>query len=376
MTGRDDYYKTLGVDRKAGADAIRKAYRRLARKHHPDVNPGDKSAEDRFKKITEANDVLSDPKKRQMYDRVGYYAEAGPQPGPGGAQGGRPVDFSGFDFGDLLGSEGGTGGFRDVFSQFFRRGEGEKPAAERGSDLEYHVPIGFWDAIRGTTVRLNATRHKPCPTCHGKGTSGREVTCPECNGAGSTTKMMANMRFTGPCPRCRGAGRSQDVCPGCHGEGRRAESEPLEVRIPAGVQDGFRVRVPGKGNAGASGGPSGDLYIITKVAPHPFFERRGDDIYTAVPVTVSEAALGAKIEVPTIDQNRALLKIPPGTACGQKFRLREKGVTSIKTGRRGDQYVEVRVQVPRLADERSKEILRELARLNPENPREDLYRQL
>jgi molecular chaperone DnaJ len=188
--------------------------------------------------------------------------------------------------------------------------------------------------------------------------------------------MMANMRFTGPCPRCRGAGRSQDVCPGCHGEGRRAESEPLEVRIPAGVQDGFRVRVPAKGNAGASGGPSGDLYIITKVTPHPFFERRGDDIYTAVPVTISEAALGAKIEVPTIDQNRALLKIPPGTACGQKFRLREKGVASIKTGRRGDQYVEVRVQVPRLADERSKEILRELARLNPENPRDDLYRQL
>jgi molecular chaperone DnaJ len=376
MTGRDDYYKTLGVDRKADAEAVRKAYRRLARKHHPDVNPGDKSAEERFKRIAEAYEVLSDPKKRQMYDRVGYYAEAGPQPGPGGAHAGRPVDFSGFDFGDWLGSETGTGGFRDIFSQFVRRGEGEKPAAERGSDLEYHVPVGFWDAIRGTTVRLNATRHKPCPTCHGKGTSGREVTCPECNGAGSTTKMMANMRFTGPCPRCRGAGRSQDVCPGCHGEGRRAESEPLEVRIPAGVQDGFRVRVPAKGNAGASGGPSGDLYIITKVAPHPFFERRGDDIHTAVPVTVSEAALGAKIEVPTIDQNRALLKIPPGTAGGQKFRLREKGVASIKTGRRGDQYVEVRVQVPRLADERSKEILRELARLNPENPRDDLYRQL
>jgi molecular chaperone DnaJ len=376
MTGRDDYYKTLGVDRKASAEAIRKAYRRLARKCHPDVNPGDQSAEERFKRITEAYDVLSDSKKRQMYDRLGYYAETGPQPGPGGAPGGRPVDFSGFDFGDWLGSESSTGGFRDIFSQFFRRGEAGKPAAERGSDLEYHVPIGFWDAIRGTTVRLNATRHKPCPTCHGQGTSGREGICPECNGAGTTTKMMANMRFTGPCPRCRGAGRSQDICPGCHGEGRRAESEPLEVRIPAGVQDGFRVRVAGKGNAGAGGGPSGDLYIITDVAPHPFFERRGDDIHTAVPVTVSEAALGAKIEVPTIDQSRALLKIPPGTACGQKFRLREKGVTSIKTGRRGDQYVEVRVQVPRLADERSKEILRELAKLNPQNPRDDLYRQL
>lgn len=376
MTGRDDYYKTLGVDRKAGAEAIRKAYRRLARKHHPDVNPGDKSAEERFKRITEAYEVLSDPQKRQMYDRLGYYAEAGPQAGPAGAYAGRPVDFSGFDFGDWPGPESGAGGFRDIFSQFFRRGEAEKTAAERGSDLEYHAPIGFWDAIRGTTVRLNVTRQKPCPTCQGKGSSGREGICRECNGAGSTTKLMANMRFTGPCPRCRGTGRSQDLCPSCHGEGRRSEAESLEVRIPAGVQDGFRVRVAGKGNAGSDGGPSGDLYIITKVAPHPFFERRGDDIHTTVPITISEAALGAKIEVPTIDQSRALLRIPPGTASGQKFRLREKGVTSLKTGHRGDQYVEVHVEVPHLADERSKEILRELAKLNPENPRSDLYRQV
>lgn len=374
MTGRDDYYQTLGVDRKASAEAIRKAYRRLARKHHPDVNPGDKTAEERFKRITEAYEVLSDPKKRQMYDRLGYYSEAGPQAGPAGARGGRPVDFGGFDW--LGGSEGGAGGFRDIFSQFFRRGETEPPRPDRGSDLEYHVQIGFWEAIRGTTARLSVMRQKPCPSCQGKGGTGREMTCPECKGAGSTTKMMANMRFTGPCPRCRGTGRSQDLCPSCHGEGLRSEPESLEVRIPPGVQDGFRVRVAGKGNAGQNGGPSGDLYIITKVAPHPFFERRGDDIYTAIPITVSEAALGAKIEVPTIDQSRALLRIPPGTAGGQKFRLREKGVTSLKTGRRGDQYVEVQVHVPRLADERSKEILRELARLNPENPRSDLYRQL
>jgi len=376
MTGRDDYYQTLGVNRKASAEAIRKAYRRLARKHHPDVNPGDKAAEERFKKVTEAHEVLSEPKKREMYDRMGYYAETGPHPGPAGSRAQRPVDFSGFDFSDWPGAESGAGGFRDVFSQFFRRAEPEQPRPERGSDLEYHVQIGFWDAIRGTTVRLNVMRQRPCPSCQGNGGTGREITCPECKGAGNTTKMMANMRFTGPCPRCRGTGRAQDLCPSCQGEGRRPESEALEVRIPAGVQDGFRVRIAGKGNAGQSGAPSGDLYIITKVAPHPFFERRGDDIYTLVPVTVSEAALGAKIEVPTIDQSRALLRIPPGTASGQKFRLREKGVTSLKTGRRGDQYVEVQVQVPRLADERSKEILRELARLNPENPRSDLYRQL
>jgi molecular chaperone DnaJ len=379
MAVRNDYYETLGVDRKATADAIRKAYRRLARKHHPDVNPGDKGAEDRFKKITEAYDVLGDVKKRQVYDRLGYYSEAGAQAGPPtGGQGGRPVDFGGFDFSDVFSDEtgGGAGGLRDVFSQFFRRGETEQEAHQRGSDLEYHVPIGFWDSIRGTTVRVAVTRHKPCPTCGGKGASGKEGTCPECNGSGSTTRMMANMRFTGPCPRCRGTGRAQDVCPTCHGEGRRTETETLAVAVPPGVQDGSRVRVAGKGNAGRGGGPNGDLYVIPKVATHPFFERRGDDIYTAVPVTVSEAALGAKIPVPTIDQNRALLRIPPGTACGQKFRLREKGVTSLKTGRRGDQYVEVRTQVPRVADERSKEILRELAKLNPEDPRAELYKQL
>ena len=376
MTGKNDYYQALGVDRKASAEAIRKAYRRLARKHHPDLNPGDKSAEERFKKITEANEVLSDPKKRQMYDRYGYYSESGPPAGPRHA--GRPVDFSGFDFSDLAGHEAGTGGFRDIFSQFFRRGETE-PAGrdhpERGSDLEYQVQIGFWDAIRGTAARLTVLRQKTCPSCHGKGSSGREMTCPECQGTGASARVIGNMRFSGPCSRCQGSGRARDLCTSCGGEGRQAESESLDVRIPAGVQDGFRVRVAGKGNAGKSGGPGGDLYIITKVVPHPFFERRGDDIYTTIPITVSEAALGAKIEVPTIDQTRAMLRVPPGTASGQKFRLREKGVTSLRTGRRGDQYVEVRVQVPKVADERSKAILRELAALNPENPRSDLYRQ-
>lgn len=374
MTSKHDYYETLGVNRKASTEVIRKAYRRLARKHHPDVNPGDKSAEESFKKITEAYDILSDPKKRQMYDRLGYYSDAGPQADPFGGRSGRPVDFGGFDFSDLFGPETGrsAGGIRDVFSQFFRRGETERPAVEHGSDLEYHLPIAFWDSIRGATVRVTISRHKACPACSGKGTSGREVICPECKGSGNSTKMMGNMRFTAPCGRCGGAGRSRDVCPSCRGQGRRSESETIAVPIPAGVQDGSRVRVAGKGNAGR-GGPNGDLYIIPKVAPNPFFERRGNDIHTTVPITVSEAALGTKIEVPTIHQNRALLRIPPGTACGQKFRLREKGVASLKTGRRGDQYVEVVVKVPRVADERSKEILRELAELNPDDPRTEIY---
>lgn len=378
MMGKDDFYQVLGVGRKASPEEIRKAYRRLARKCHPDVNPGDKGAEERFKKISEAYEVLGDPKKRQMYDRVGYYQDLGGATAPAGGRGTRPVDFSGFDFTDWVGTdpEAGHTSFRDLFSQFFRRSEPPEAQPEPGSDLEYQVHIGFWEAIRGSTARLNVMRFQSCSACHGMGGAGQEKTCPDCDGSGTTTRMMESMRFNVPCSRCRGKGRTRNLCYSCGGEGRRSESESLDIRIPAGVQDGFRVRVPGKGSAGKFGSPSGDLYLITKVDPHPFFERRGDDIHTVIPVTVTEAALGAKVEVPTVDQNRALLRIPPGTVSGQKFRLREKGVASLKTGKRGDQYVEVRVHVPKVADERSKAILRELAHLNPEDPRAEIYRQV
>lgn len=379
MATKSDYYQVLGVGRKASAEEIRKAYRKLARKHHPDVNPGDKSAEDKFKRLSEAYDVLSDPKKRQIYDRLGYYSDAAANategfPGTGGGR--RPVDFSGFDFTEFPGATGEAGGgsFRDIFSSIFSREEPGEVPQEMGSDLEYQTTIGFWDAIRGTTVRLHINRYRGCAVCQGKGGVGQETVCPECKGSGASTKAMGAMRFSVTCPRCRGKGRLIQACPACGGEGRRAETEQLDVRIPAGVQDGFRVRVAGKGNAGRRGTHTGDLYIITRVAAHPFFDRRGDDIHTVVPINISEAALGAKIEVPTIDDGRATLKIPPGTVSNQRFRLRERGVQSVKTGQRGDQYVEVRIVTPRVADERSKEILRELARLNPENPREQIYR--
>jgi molecular chaperone DnaJ len=290
------------------------------------------------------------------------------------------VDFSGFDFTEWPGSQGESGptSFRDIFSQFFHRDDAGEEAAyaePSGGDLEYQAHIPFWDAIRGATVRLSVPRFQTCPVCKGAGGTGPEIVCPECKGTGQSNKAMGGMRFSVRCPRCQGKGRTRQICSACGGEGRRSVTEQLEIRIPPGVQDGFRVRVAGKGNVGRHGGPSGDLYIITKVTPHPFFERRGDDIHTVIPITVSEAALGAKVEVPTIDRSRALLKIPPGTSSGQRFRLREKGVQSLKTGQRGDQYVEVRVQVPRVADERSKAILKELAHLNPANPREDIYRQ-
>jgi molecular chaperone DnaJ len=380
MAGKTDYYQILGVGRKASAEEIRKAYRKLARKHHPDVNPGDQAAEEKFKKLSEANDVLSDPKKRQVYDRLGYYSDAAAQaaeahPGAGGGR--RPVDFSGFDFTEFPGAGGDAGGssFRDIFSNIFSREEPVEAPAEMGTDLEYQTTIGFWDAIRGTTVRLHINRYRACAVCHGKGGVGQETVCPECKGTGAGTKAMGAMRFNVTCPRCHGKGRLIQSCSACNGEGRRAETEQLDVRIPPGVQDGFRVRVAGKGNTGRRGTHTGDLYIITRVAGHPFFVRHGDDIQTVVPISISEATLGAKIEVPTIDDARSTVKIPPGTASGQRFRLREKGVQSAKTGHRGDQYVEVRIVTPKLADERSKEILRELARLNPENPREQIYRE-
>ncbi len=380
MTGREDFYHLLGVGRKATVDELRKAYRRLARKYHPDVNPGDKKAEDHFKKISAAYDVLGDPKKRKVYDRMGYYQETGGSTAPGGQQGARPVDFSGFDFSDMAGggarARAGASGFRDIFSQVFRQQDAREAYQEPGTDLEYQVQIGFWEAIRGTRIHLTINRFRTCSTCRGQGGTGAEGPCPECKGEGSATRQMGTMQFSVPCARCGGKGRSRKICTACGGDGRRAHPEKLNVAIPAGVPDGLRVRVPAKGNTGPHGGPPGDFYVVVQVKPHPFFERRGDSIYTVVPVTITEASLGTKIEIPTIDRKRALLKIPPGTVAGQKFRLQEKGVQSLRTGKRGDQFVVVRLHVPKIADERSKEILRELARLNPDDPREEIYRNL
>lgn len=390
----NDYYKTLGVDRSASQDEIRKVYRRLARKYHPDLNPGDKSAEERFRQVQEAYDILSDPKKRQMYDQFGYYSEHGPQPGAG--QSGPGMGFEGFDFGDLFGRAGAAGGrtgaapgadrgdfsFHDIFSNLFggRTGRGGRPAAavpEKGADLEYALNIDFWQAIRGTQISLNINRQEVCSACGGTGGAGTgNMTCPECNGTGNVTQVAGAMRFSLTCPRCGGAGRLASVCPVCHGDGRVPRQDQVEVRIPPGVQTGSRLRVPGKGNAGTMGAPAGDLYITVRVEPHPFFHREGDNIEIRVPVTVTEAGLGAKIEVPTIDGGRALLKIPPGTQSGQRFRMREKGVFNSRKNTRGDQIVEVVVQPPKVRDERTKEILRELAKLNPEDPRADMWKQV
>jgi len=375
-TTKQDYYEVLGVSKKTPLKEIRQAYRKLARKYHPDLNPGDKSSEDKFKQVQEAYDVLSDAKKRQMYDQYGFYSDAGPGPaagGPGQNPAGQ-VDFSGFDFGGA----GGTS-FRDLFSQFFggRGGGGVEyggPDEEPGSDLEYRMEIGFWDAVRGAVKKITVTRLDTCSVCHGTGAIGNsQQVCPDCGGTGQQTRSSGNMRFNVTCPRCGGSGRLRTVCKTCNGEGRVRRSETLDIRIPVGMQTGSRVRIPAKGNAGTHGAAPGDLYIILDVQPHPFFERRGDDIYTRVPITVSEAALGAKIEVPTID-GRTMLRVPPGSSSGRMLRLREKGAPNARTPKhRGDQYVELQIAVPDAVDERVRNLLKELSELAPEDPRNDLF---
>ena len=377
-TTKQDYYELLGVPRKAGAKDIRAAFRKLARKYHPDLNPGDKSAEERFKQLQEAYDILSDPKKRQMYDERGFYSDnfnpgAAPPRGGGGGDSDVNFDFGGFDFGGG-GTEGGGGNFRDLFSQFFRGGRGTavEPEREAGGDLEYQIEIDFWDAVRGAVKKLQITRLDTCETCHGTGAIGSPQTCPVCNGSGTIQQAAGKMRFNVPCTRCGGTGKIRTPCPTCGGEGRVRKTETIEVRIPPGIASGARLRVPSKGNAGTMGAAAGDLYLRVEVRPHSFFERRGNDLYTEVPVTVSEATLGAKIEVPTID-GRSLVRIPPGTNCGSTLRLREKGVPNARTGTRGDQYVEIQVVVPKPTDERVRKLMKELEEVEPGDPRKDLF---
>ena len=384
-TTKTDYYELLGVARKASVKDIRAAYRKLARKYHPDLNPGDKSAEEKFKQIQEAYEVLSDTKKRQMYDQFGFNVPGpggGPPPGAGGYGGVSPedihFDFGGFDFGGgAPGQAGGGGNFRDIFSQFFRGATAaQQPVREHepGTDLEYQIDITFAEAMRGTVKKLSFTRLDVCNVCHGNGFErGEEKTCPTCGGTGRVTQTGGKMRFQVTCSRCGGTGKLRTLCRNCGGEGRVQRVDTLDVRIPPGAQTGSRVRVAGRGNAGVQGGPPGDLYIIMNVQPHPFFDRRGDDLYTQVPITVTEASLGAKVEVPTID-GRSQVRIPPGTNSGTKLRLREKGAPSARQqGKRGDQIVEVQVVVPKPEDERVRTLLKDLAKLEPADPRTEIF---
>ena len=374
---KEDFYKILGVKRDAKPDEIKKAYRRLARKYHPDVNPGDKAAEERFKQMSEAFDVLSDPKKRAVYDRFGQYSEnladaAARGAGPGYTQG-TPFDFSGFDWGSTA-TSGGSSSFRDIFADLFGAGKVERepprPQPQRGADIEMPLSISFEEAITGLTTNITVSRSEQCPRCHGAGdTGGALTTCQTCKGTGQVQRAGGRLRFAQECPDCSGTGKRRPPCAVCHGKGTVPKTETVKVRIPAGVDTGSRVRIPGKGEGGRLGAPPGDLFIITNVGRHQHFTRKGDNIYVIVPITVPEAALGAKIEVPTVS-GKAQLRIPPGTQSGQKFRLRRRGAPSLRDATaHGDQFVEVQVVLPKVISEETKDLLRRYAQMNAENPR-------
>ena len=361
-----ELYVILGLLRGASVNEIKRAYRRLARKYHPDINPGDHAAEEHFKGISEAYDVLSDPDKRGFYDAHGYYAEGVLESRTQARWG---VSYREFD----PSASAEKSDFSDLFDDFFtcaRRAR--RPDAT--NDIESQVPLTFGESIQGVETTINVYRKRPCDPCHGSGRAAgsMEYDCGDCRGSGEWIRAKGHLRFSMTCPQCEGSGRVAVACSVCGGEGRAARSERIQVEIPPGVSTGSRVCFRGQGNIDNRTNELGNLYVVTNVAPDPFFRRVGDNIHCTVPVTVSEAALGAKIEVPTIEGS-AMLKIPPRTQSAQVLRLRGKGAPSLRgDGVRGDQYVEVRVIVPRVVDERSKEILRELAQLDQIDPRKDL----
>ncbi len=370
MTSADwankDFYKALGVAKDASAADIKKAYRKLARDNHPDSHPGDQAAEERFKAIAEAYDVVGDPAKRKEYDelRAGL-GGFGPFT-PGGGGGGQT-----FDFNDIFGGTGGTrttsgGGIGDLFGGMFGGGGGGRTrtttsAPRRGADVETEATIGFADSIEGVTVSLRLSSDAPCPDCSGTGAKAGTLprVCPDCEGVGMRAASVGGaFTMNETCPSCRGRGLVvDDPCPTCNGSGRGLSNRTISARIPAGVKDGQRIRLRGKGAAGERGGPAGDLYVNVKVSSHPLFGRRGDNLTLTVPVSFDEAALGAEIKVPTLTGAPVTLKIPAGTPNGRSFRVRGRGVPRTggpSKGSTGDLLVTVEVQVPAVLDDKAR----------------------
>ncbi len=345
-----DYYEVLGVHRNASQQEIKSAYRKLAVKHHPDRNPGDKSSEERFKEAAESYSVLSDPDKRANYDRFGHSSLRG-----GGFNGFDPDVFS--DFSDILGD---FFGFGDIFGS--SRGR-RRNQPQRGADLRYDLSIDFEDAVFGTKVKIKIPRAETCSHCAGSGADPTygSSTCPTCNGQGQVRFQQGFFTISRTCSTCQGRGQVvKEPCPDCMGQGRVQNEKTLELKIPVGVESGSRLRIAGEGEAGFNGGSKGDLYVVIAVKEHPVFKRDGDNIVCEIPINIAQASLGANVQVPTLE-GETKIRVPGGTQSGAVFRLRGKGVSSVNGYGRGDQYVKVMVIIPKKLSKRQKELLEELA---------------
>lgn len=346
-----DYYETLGVGRTASQDELKKAYRKLAMQYHPDRNPGDKTAEQKFKDINEAYDVLKDDQKRAAYDRYGHAAfEANGGAGAGGFRAG------GFDF---------SAGFADIFDEMFGEFTGSRrrgTTSVRGADMRYNLEITLEEAFRGTQAKVRVPSSAVCEACSGTGGEGgaQAVTCQTCHGHGRVRAQQGFFTIERTCPTCQGSGRViRDPCRVCHGSGRVAREKTLSVTIPAGVEDGTRIRLANEGEAGVRGAPPGDLYIFLSIKPHRFFRRDGANIFCRVPIPMTTAALGGTVEVPTIDGTRARVNVPAGTQSGHQFRLRGKGMSVLRSNQRGDMHIEAMIETPVNLTKRQRELLRE-----------------
>jgi molecular chaperone DnaJ len=368
-----DYYKALGVAKGASADEIKKSYRKLARKYHPDANKGDAASEERFKEISEAYNVLSDSKRRKEYDEARSLFGSGGVRTPGGAGG----QFGGFDLGDIFGSSGSGGRLGDLLGGVFGSRPTQQSRPRRGADVETEASLSFSDAIDGATVSLRLTDEGPCKTCMGTGAKAGTVpkVCPTCEGTGQASRNLGSFAFSEPCTTCRGRGLVvEDPCPVCSGSGRAMSARTIQARIPAGVADGQRIKLKGKGAPGERGGPPGDLYVRVHVAGHPVFGRSAQNLTITVPVTFTEAALGAEIKVPTLRGMPVSLRIPPGTPNGRTFRVRGKGVRR-PDGTYGDLLVKVDVQVPPELSDQARTALEKFRDVTGgEDPRDELLR--
>jgi molecular chaperone DnaJ len=351
-----DYYQVLGVERAAAPEEIKKAYRKLAVKYHPDKNPGDKAAEEKFKELGEAYEVLSDPEKRGAYDRYGHQAFS-PGGMGGGFRGGGGMHDPFEVFREVFGGAGGGGIFENIFGEGFGGGS-ERGGRGRGSDLRYDMRISFLEAARGVEKEIEISKLQPCDTCEGSGAEpgSKVTTCPTCGGHGQVAVTRGFFNIAQTCPKCRGAGQIiQKPCHACRGEGRVEKTATIKIKVPAGVEDGTRLRSSGQGEGGVRGSPAGDLYVVLHVEPHEIFQRDGTDLFCNVPISFAKAALGGEVKVPTLDGS-AILRVPAGTPSHKVFRLRGKGLPDVHGRGIGDLHVKIYVEVPTKlnADQRAK----------------------